>query len=61
MSEATKELIAEARSRAALCTQDARQALRDTGNIVNRLADALEEATRVPVQGELNDDRGNTA
>ena len=40
------ELIAEARSRVNLCSQDAREAMRDTGDIVTRLADALEAATR---------------
>ncbi len=39
------DLIAEARSRANLCSQDAREAMRDTGDIVTRLADALEAAT----------------
>ena len=53
------DLIAEARSRANLCSQDAREAMRDTGDIVTRLADALEAATSVPVPGEPNDDREN--
>lgn len=46
--EANEELIKEARSRAALCAHDSREAMRDTGDIVTRLADALEAATAEP-------------
>lgn len=48
----TKELIAEARAWAPC-------AMSPTGQLklITRLADALEAATRVPVQGEPNDDR----
>lgn len=47
MSEQSNaELIAEAKSRAELCDADTREAVRDTGNIVARLAAALEAADR---------------
>lgn len=50
--ETNQELIKEARSRAALCAQDSREAMRDTGDIVTRLADALEAATAVEPEWE---------
>lgn len=59
------KLIAEARSRANLCSQDAREAMRDTGDIVTRLADALEyvraerDAALARVE-ELEDSRDGT-
>lgn len=53
MSEQSNaELIAEAKSRAELCDADTREAVRDTGNIVARLAAALEAADRRAEQAE---------
>ena len=49
----TKELIVEAR---AYCVNSS-ECERAIAGLVGRLADALEAATRVPVQGEPNDDR----
>lgn len=52
----TSELIAESRK---FLFIDSRYGYEDTveGDLIYRLADALKAATRVPVQGEPNDDR----
>lgn len=42
--QSNAELIAEAATRAELCDADSREAMRDTGRIILRLADALEAA-----------------
>ena len=53
MTEQTNaDLIAEAKSRAQLCDADTREAMRDTGNIIVRLAAALEAAGRRAEQAE---------